>query len=130
MSAVVSLGDASLRAASATGVFIAAFSLQPLFGGVMIGAEVGERASKHRLHEESEAGGMGVAKLRTGSAAYPNRRTRTKASQYLGGRRPEVGLLAPVSSRSRPHWRPSLSIQICASQSASSLVVFLSHRFS
>jgi hypothetical protein len=35
------LGDASLPAASATGAFIAAFSWQPLFGGLMIGAEVG-----------------------------------------------------------------------------------------
>ncbi len=32
------LGDASLPAAFATGAFIAAFTWQPLFGGVMIGA--------------------------------------------------------------------------------------------
>ena len=40
------LGDASLPAGSATGAFIAAFSWQPLSGGVMIGAEVGRMMSR------------------------------------------------------------------------------------
>jgi hypothetical protein len=40
------LGDPSFPAASATGAFIAAFIWQPLFGGVMIGAEVGRMTSR------------------------------------------------------------------------------------
>jgi hypothetical protein len=39
------LGDKSLPAASATDAFIAAFSWQPLSGGVMIAAEVGRITS-------------------------------------------------------------------------------------
>jgi hypothetical protein len=46
VSQAVPLGDASLPAASATGAPIAAVSWQPLSGGVMIGAEVGRRASR------------------------------------------------------------------------------------
>jgi hypothetical protein len=46
VSQVVPVGDASLPAAFATGAFIAAFSWQPLSGGVMIGAEVGRRVSR------------------------------------------------------------------------------------
>jgi hypothetical protein len=40
------LGDAFLPAASATGDFIAAFTWQPLFGGVMIEADVGRMTSR------------------------------------------------------------------------------------
>jgi hypothetical protein len=40
------LSDASLPAASATGAFIAVFCWQPLFGGVMIGAEAGRMTSR------------------------------------------------------------------------------------
>jgi hypothetical protein len=39
-------GDASIPTASATGAFVAAFSWQPLSGGVMIGAEVGRMTSR------------------------------------------------------------------------------------
>jgi hypothetical protein len=46
VSQAVPLGDASLRAASATGAFIAAFNWQPLSGGVMIGAAVGRMTSR------------------------------------------------------------------------------------
>jgi hypothetical protein len=40
------LGDTSLPAASATGTFIAAFTWQPLSGGVMIGAKVDRMTSR------------------------------------------------------------------------------------
>jgi hypothetical protein len=46
VSQVAPLGDASLPAASATGAFIAVFCWQPLFGGVMIGAEAGRMTSR------------------------------------------------------------------------------------
>jgi hypothetical protein len=46
MSQAAPVGDASIPAASETGAFIAAFSWQPLSGGVMIGAEVGRMTSR------------------------------------------------------------------------------------
>jgi hypothetical protein len=46
VSGVVLLDDPSFLAASATDAFIAACSWQPLFGGVMIGAEVGRMTSR------------------------------------------------------------------------------------
>jgi hypothetical protein len=46
VSRAVPLGTASFPAASATDAFIAAFSWQPLSGGVTIGAEVGRMTSR------------------------------------------------------------------------------------
>ena len=46
MSRAAPLGDLFLPATPATGAFIAAFSWQPLAGGVMIGAEVGRTKSR------------------------------------------------------------------------------------
>lgn len=46
VSRAISFGDASLPKSSATDAFIAAFSWQPLSGGVMIGAEVGRMTSR------------------------------------------------------------------------------------
>jgi len=50
------LSDASLPAASATGAFIAVFCWQPLFGGVMIGAEAGRMTSRFRESRAPKSG--------------------------------------------------------------------------
>jgi hypothetical protein len=58
MSQAAPVGDASIRAASATGAFIAAFSCRPLFGGVMIGAEVGRMTSRFGESRVPKYGGF------------------------------------------------------------------------
>ncbi|HUE13890.1 MAG TPA: hypothetical protein VMR25_06990 [Planctomycetaceae bacterium] len=58
VSQVVPVGDASIPAASATGAFIAAFSWRLLFGGVLIGAEVGRITSRFGDSRVPKYGGL------------------------------------------------------------------------
>jgi hypothetical protein len=52
------LGDLFFPAASATDAFIAAFSWQPLFGGVMIAAELGRMTSRVGESRAPKYGGL------------------------------------------------------------------------
>jgi hypothetical protein len=52
------LGNASFAATSAMGAFIAAFSWQPLSGGVMIGAEAGRVTSRVGESRVPKYGGL------------------------------------------------------------------------